>query len=275
MDNFKVYSRTEKSRNVNHRVNQDRHLITEFRFMNDKILKLLIVADGISRCSEGEKAAACAVSSFACAMYQKVVESYLRESNPENYQMTHHLDILEAAVIDAIQTANSDVCAQAGPLQNTGTTISIVAVLDDCAIIANVGDSPVYFYRRETEEFSLVSKLHTVAEENAEEGLYERYSAQYYDHDHILCSSMGSRDTLDEERDIFIDRIEYLQPGDMFLVGSDGAFGRMMEEEIQEIVLEYEKKGKFALKKLFARARMDKHDDQTAILYIKGKNEDA
>ena len=54
----------------------------------------------------------------------------------------------------------------------------------------------------------------------------------------------------------------------VFLVGSDGVFGRMCEQEILDVMKKHIDNGreKFALQRLFLRARRDKNDDQTAVL---------
>ena len=171
---------------------------------------------------------------------------------------------LEEIVKQAVKDANRNVCEQTSPFVETGTTLSVVVILGDYAVLANVGDSPVYYYRSKTKEFQLISSLQTRAEQDVARGKYERYSEEYYENDHIIYSSLGAREELQNE-DIFVNVIGYINSGDMFLVGSDGSFGRMKENEIYQIISGEEEYT--VLKELFEEARKDKDDDQTAVFY--------
>lgn len=263
MEKYKIFKRTEKSKNPDHRVNEDKCLFLEYSFMNDEKLCEMIVADGMGGLADGEKASHLAVKGFAKIMYQKILDLYL-ESDMENFSLTYYADKVETAMKEAMIEANQMVCENSDPFVETGTTLSVVVVLGHYAVIANIGDSPIYYYKKETDEFHLVSQLHTEAEMDVECGLYERYSDEYYSNDHRIYKSIGYKDHLSED-DIYTKVIGYVQSGDLFLIGSDGAFGRMKEEEIFSKV--NQEKENESLKVLFERAREDKNDDQTAILF--------
>lgn len=263
MSNYKIYSRTEKSKDPSHSVNEDSYLYTDYCFMNDEHMRVLTVADGMGGLTDGAGASFHAVSGFTKAVHGELAECYLK-SDKDNFSIAFYADRLEAMLRSAFCMANREVCRNAPPMTETGTTLSVAAILGNYAVIANIGDSPVYYYNAEKKEFSLVSELQTRAEKDVENGLYERYSPEYYAHDHILCKTLGEQEELDEN-DIFVRVIGFLHEGDAFLIGSDGAFGRMQTDEIEEIISE--KRGNEALRLLFDEARIDKNDDQTAILY--------
>lgn len=263
MSNYKVYSRTEKSRDPGHKVNEDSYLYTDYCFMNDEHIRLLMVADGMGGLADGAGASYHAVSGFTQAVYSELAECYLK-SDQENFSIAFYADRMEMMLRSAICRANREVCGNAPRMVETGTTLSVVAVLGNYAVIANIGDSPVYYYDAKEKEFSLVSELQTRAEKDVANGLYERYSPEYYAHDHILCKTLGEKEELDEN-DIFVRVLGFLHEGDTFLIGSDGAFGRLQTDEIEETISG--KRGNDALRLLFDEARIDKNDDQTAILY--------
>lgn len=264
MAKYRVFHRTEQSKDIyHHEVNEDRYMFAEYGLMNDEKLTLLVVADGMGGLSDGAVASHYAIKGFMQSIYENILELYL-ESDNENFSLTYYADELKKMVVTAIIEANKAVCDNAEPFVETGTTLSVVAILGGLAIVANTGDSPVYFYRSETGEFSIVSKLHTVAEQDADVGVYERYSDEYYANDHIIYKSLGNQEQLQEE-DVYVKVVGYLQSGDIFLIGSDGAFGRMREQEILDIV--QQEKETLVLRALFEQARKDKDDDQTAILY--------
>ena len=175
MAKYRIFKRTEKSKDIFHEVNEDHFMIAEYSLMNDETLTLLVVTDGMGGLMDGDKASYYAIKGFMKSIYEKVLDLYLEEDN-ENFSLTHYIDRLQAVIKAAIKDANTMVCDSADPFSEIGTTISVVAILGGCAVVANTGDSPVYYYRQQTDEFSLVSQLHTRAELNVHEGKYKRYS---------------------------------------------------------------------------------------------------
>lgn len=265
--NYRVYTRTEKSKSLDHKVNEDSLMFSEYSFMEDKAIRLLVVADGMGGLEDGDKASRNAILGFLKTFYEKTMLLYM-EADMDGVSMRYYAEQLEQVLIEAVKNANAEVCKNADFLKPTGTTLSAVCIVDNYAIIINVGDSPVYFYRAKSHELKLVSVLQTQAEQEAEAELYERYSAEYYANDHRLYCSLGQYSQLRTE-DIRVASVGCLKNGDMFLLGSDGAFGRMQEYEILELIAPCDKEDEeFIITQLFELARMDKADDQTAILYV-------
>lgn len=267
MDKYRVYMRTKKSKSLNHQVNEDRYFFSEYKFMDDKKICVLIIADGMGGLSEGDKASKNAVLGFSKTFYEKMVSLYM-ETDAELFSISCFADKLERIVKDSIKSANREVCKNADPYVLTGTTFSAVCITDRYAVAANVGDSPIYMYHAKTRRIKLISKLQTKAELDVEVNKYERYSPEYYANEHLLYKSLGEHSELEDE-DIHSCIIGKLEKGDMFLIGSDGAFGRMQEYEILEILDECEKdEEEYILLQLFELAYIDKKDDQTAILFV-------
>ena len=264
---YRIHTNTMKSFVPSHKVNEDRYLFTEFSFMEDKKIRLMIIADGMGGLEDGQIAAQNGVTGFVEAFYQEIMNCYM-DTDMDGFSLKYAVHDVEDAMIRALQSANDRVCENADYMKPTGSTLSAVCIFEDFAIVINVGDSPVYFYRDAKKQMKLVSVLQTKAEQDVFKGLYERYSEEYYANDHRIYCSLGQYGDLAPE-DICVTSIGKLKPGDLFLLGSDGAFGRMSEAEIKEL-LEYCADGAegFILAKLFDRAREDKYDDQTAILYI-------
>lgn len=264
---YRIYDGTEKSQA--HPVNEDSYMFSEYVFQRDKSIRQLVVADGMGGLEDGEKASSDAVNGFLSAMYSEFVNIYLKNAGMEGFSLSYAEKEVERAMVCAINSANHAVCSHAAsPLRATGTTISAVCIMDDFAVVANVGDSPVFFYKKRTGQLRLVSTLQTQAEQEVADGLYERYSADYYANEHRIYCSLGQYNIL-EEGDICVSAIGGLSEGDMILMGSDGAFGRLQIQEILELIqgcpVEEED---FILPQLFELARMDKEDDQTAFLYV-------
>lgn len=268
---YRICTQTEKANSFNHKVNEDSYLFSEYTFMEDKKIRLLIVADGMGGLEDGEQASANAVKGFAKAFYNKMLECYVR-ANEDAFFATYFADKIKEVIKDSICEANREVCENTEAFKQTGSTISVVCIVDDYAIVANVGDSPVYFYRAKTGKLNLVSTLHTQAELDVEAGIYERYTGEYYRNDHKIYNSLGQFRNLNKE-DISCNMIGRLKDGDSFLIGSDGAFGLLLKTEIQEVIEECfgEYEG-FLLTRLFEEASEGKDDDRTAIFYVVTEN---
>ena len=270
---YRIYTRTEKSRDASHEINQDRYLFSQYVFNEDGQINLLLVADGMGGLEDGEKSSQNALKGFAKYFYEKAADLYLN-AQMDGFSISYFAKDAERIIKDAICAANETVCKNADEFKQTGTTISVVCIIGKYAITANVGDSPIYFYRSKTKSMSLVSTLQTQAEEDVKAGCYERYSADYYRNDHILRQCLGQYSKLNEE-DICCQKIGRLETGDKFLLGSDGAFGKIMEEDIFELLDECSsiEEEEYVLPLLFNRARIGKKDDQTALFYVVAEEE--
>lgn len=266
----RVYSRSEKSRSFSHPVNEDRLMICEYSFMGDEKITLLVIADGMGGLEDGEKAAADAVYGFVNDFHEKLVQLYMG-AHGEAFSMAYCAEHLEQLMADSVAAANRNVCAKADPLKATGSTLSAVCILENMGIAANVGDSPIYFFRASDGELTLVSTLQTQSERDVAEGKYERYSGEYYANNHRLYCSLGQYTEL-EEKDICVATVRGLEPGDRFLMGSDGAFGLLYKDKLLDLILDTQEEGAL-LRQLFRAVREDEvTDDQTAILYVFGED---
>lgn len=265
--NNRIYTRTEKSRNIFHENNEDSRFYGTYFLMNDDRVTVLNVADGISSAADSRIASQRAVTGFTEAFHAGLVAEYA--SAPDGYSISHHLDRVKEIAVSAMCAANRKVCENIDEFTPTGTTLSVVILVDNNMICLNVGDSPVYYYSAKADEFSLISTVQTRAEADYLEGKCERYDEDYFRTDHIITSALGNMSSgnraLFDEKRICVRIQEKLATGDRILIGSDGCFGRMREERIWEII--NQSNGHRALKELFEEARKDKNDDQTAILF--------
>lgn len=271
MPQFRVSMLSAKSLETSHSVNEDHYVYEEYRFSEGKLIRLIVVCDGMGGIgmAEGDKASLFAVETFSASIHRQLLQAGIcnkLDFSEDGFEKTSAW--LETEVLPrAAEEANSAVYEKTNPLAECGTTLTAALVIDQYAVILNIGDSPAYFYRAETDEMVLVSELQTLAELEVQEGRYERYSDSYYNKSHILSHCLGEYDIIERDR-IYIQRLPELCSGDMLLVGSDGVFGRMSEQEILDVMKKHieNRRDKFALQRLFQRARRDKNDDQTAVL---------
>lgn len=176
---------------------------------------LYIVADGVGGADAGE-----------------VASQYASEQTLHHYLQPIQFDTLGARLIEAMQSANTDLrrlAAERDDSRRMATTMVAVAVQDGHAYIGNVGDSRAYLWRRGvisqvTRDQSLVARL-------VEEGALTAEEALRYPYKNVILYSLGS------ERRPPIDLFEVeLEPGDLLLLCSDGLTRHVSDEEIAHII---------------------------------------
>ncbi|HXX43196.1 MAG TPA: protein phosphatase 2C domain-containing protein [Candidatus Acidoferrales bacterium] len=177
---------------------------------------LFAVADGVGGHDLGEVASHAAV--------ECVLEGF-REASPAE----PHTTLLERL----IKTANTRVI-DAGHAASPGgsrmaTTFVACALRYDRAAIAHVGDSRCYLIRRG--HANLLTRDHTVANEQVRLGIISASEASGSGTHHLLMRSLGS------ELFVNVDVQEHqVLPGDVLVLCSDGLHGSVSGSEIAAVV---------------------------------------
>jgi protein phosphatase len=172
----------------------------------------------------GEVASGKAISSASEILMRDYLSHILAPDAPFDAQ--HAQDALRRAVL----YANEAVRSAGQSLGNDmGTTITMVLVVGDRAMIANVGDSRTYIYRdgklrRISKDHSLVMRLVELGQ-IAEEDIY------IHPQRNAVLRSLG--DQPDIEVDCFEER---LAPGDALLLCSDGQWEMTHDPEMEQIL---------------------------------------
>ncbi|MCB9422701.1 MAG: Stp1/IreP family PP2C-type Ser/Thr phosphatase [Ardenticatenaceae bacterium] len=180
---------------------------------------LYIVADGVGGADAGEVA-----SQYAS---ERVIEHYLNDNLDLGYG---------ERLWRAMQAANTDLrqmVAERGDDSRMATTMVALIFQGLQVFIGNVGDSRGYHWRNGrirqiTKDQSLVAKL-------VEEGAITEEEAFNHPRKNVILYSLGSEK--EPKIDIFEETAE---PGDIFLLCSDGLTRHVHDEEIQEVLTHQE-----------------------------------
>jgi PPM family protein phosphatase len=222
---FRVWATTDVGRQ---RVgNEDSYYI-------DPSAGLFLVLDGMGGHRAGEVASKMAMESIVAFFREHVHQDPATQSVFEAYDahFTYEANLLRQAVLNA----NRDVLQHSRTkeeYQGMGSTVAALAVKDFTASMINVGDSRVYLIKSGVIE--QLSKDHTLAEDQVERGLITREEARDSQLRHILSSVIG----VDGRIRIHMDEL-VINPGDMFLLCTDGLVAVMDDDEILEYLLEAE-----------------------------------
>ncbi|HHV65250.1 MAG TPA: Stp1/IreP family PP2C-type Ser/Thr phosphatase [Peptococcaceae bacterium] len=182
---------------------------------------LFAVADGMGGHNAGEVASRLAIE-------------YLRLKAAE--LKTLPVDSLQDWMEKAIALANKEiyeVSLQEAGTEGMGTTITALVLKENKAVIGHVGDSRIYLWRDYT--LSLLSEDHSMVNELVRLGQLSEEKAKHHPHKNILSRALGIEKTI--KVDCF--QLE-TQPGDIFLLCTDG-FSNVIDEE--EMVREFSASG--------------------------------
>lgn len=199
--------------------NQDSFLITE-PDDHDVLTRrgvLSVLTDGMGGLEDGKLASRLAVETVSRAYY--------------TYQGG-----ARAAIEAAVKEANSAIHRRAtdgGGNRQMGSTVTALAIVGDNALIAQIGDSRAYRYR--SGALRQLTRDHSLVYELLERGEIERDSEEYMFHRNILTRGLGLR------KEVEVDVFELLcvEPGDTFLLSSDGLHELVSEAEMSTILARY------------------------------------
>jgi serine/threonine protein phosphatase PrpC len=175
------------------------------------------VADGMGGAAGGEVA-----SQVALAKLQALV------ANDERLTME--------TLVDAVQAANRAVYERALDdlhLRGMGTTVTGVALAEHdgeaCLVVVNVGDSRTYVVHEG--HLLQITRDHTLVEELVEAGEITADEAKSHPRRHIITRALGVEPMVD------VDAWEAApQPGDRYLVCSDGLFNEIDDDLIAAVL---------------------------------------
>ncbi|MBI5706923.1 MAG: serine/threonine-protein phosphatase [Armatimonadetes bacterium] len=157
------------------------------------------------------------------------------------------------ALSTAVRAANRLVldCSRAIPSRRgMGTTLSALAVIQDAAWIAHVGDSRIYRLRLPSASqseslpsdlgprtsdlgppFLQLTKDHTWVEDAVASGMFTREEAERHQYRHVLTRAIGTED------DVIVDVERFnVQEGDVYLLCSDGVMNHVSDSRLEEVL---------------------------------------
>lgn len=176
---------------------------------------LLIVADGMGGHRGGATASRLAASEISRRASEETIDD-ARERLRAAFEGANRV-ILEQS-------------AQSPELRGMGTTCSALLIDGDRAITGHVGDSRVYRLRDGTME--QLTDDHSLVATMVREGLLTSEEAEVHPRRNVLQRSVGVA------ADVEIDVSEWfpLEPGDKFLLCSDGLHGVVRLEELSDLL---------------------------------------
>jgi len=216
------YAGTDVGRQRDH--NEDNHLV-------DEELGLFVGADGVGGGNAGEVASALLVeeAGLGGAELQPLLRHYkARRDEATRQQLIHRLPRIIESANDRIYS----MAMQNPAMRGMATTVVMLVTLGEDAFVCHAGDSRLYLFRdgttfQITEDHSLVMRLY-------KKGLLSKEEMATHPRKNIILRSVGSQPNVEVDT-LYLD----VQPGDVFLLCSDGFSDLATEEEMTALFHNY------------------------------------
>jgi protein phosphatase len=199
----------------------------EDALFRDDELRLYVVADGMGGHAAGEVA-----SSEAVDTVHGMVKRGLATIGDLTQPLTEARARAACRVLEgAIQAATYIVFAIAElerDKSGMGTTITAALVVGGSLVIGQVGDSRIYQIREEAA--IQVTEDHTLIAWQIKQGIISADEARMSPHRNVITRAVGNRDYVEVDTSVIT-----VNPGDRYLLCSDGLHGYLHLDEIAEI----------------------------------------
>lgn len=186
-------------------------------------VSLFVLADGMGGHNAGEVASKMAVDSVIKFISERFNLSLYNEDNG------YVLNLITSAIND-INSSMFNISSHNENYSGMGTTIVILAVVQDKAYIANVGDSRCYLISDTT--MQQLTTDHSYIGELVRDGTISKAEARTHPKRNEITRAIGVSSVVIPDI-VTID----IKPDSTFLLCSDGLTNELEEEEIREIVV--------------------------------------
>lgn len=191
---------------------------------------VFVVADGMGGHAAGEVASRMAT--------ETVHQTLVGAPDPEETRLVRDhesedpADILRERLRYAMNQASIRIRREAELRPETrgmGTTLVVLVVDGDQAHLAHVGDSRAYLFR--DGRLVRLTRDHTVVQQEIDAGRLTPELARLLPHKHILTQSVGFHGPVEPDTTTRV-----VEPGDIFVLCSDGMTDPLDDDSIQRIV---------------------------------------
>ena len=190
---------------------------------SDAVHGLVVLADGMGGYNAGEVA-----SGMATAVITTEMARALESVRPQEFDPQSRGPNAERLIREQILKANTSIyqAAQSQPqYAGMGTTLVTCLFYDNRISIAHVGDSRLYRFRRG--RFEQLTMDHSLLQELVDRGFYSQEEAARSTNRNYVTRALGVEPTVQVE----VQEAE-VQPGDVYLLCSDGLPDMVEDEDI-------------------------------------------
>lgn len=192
----------------------------------DESLGLVLLADGMGGYEGGEVASNLAVSTVL-ETFRQPLAAHWHEA-----EWTREISEPVLKLYAAVSHSNQVVyeTAQRQPeYRGMGTTLLAAYFHDNRVTLAHIGDSRIYLWRKQ--ELSQLTIDHTVVQRQIEKGEITPEEAPFSEYHGVLTRALGIDPVVEVDM-----REVVTQPGDIYLLCSDGCYDMLTDDEMVAIL---------------------------------------
>ncbi|MBI1398130.1 MAG: Stp1/IreP family PP2C-type Ser/Thr phosphatase [Betaproteobacteria bacterium] len=193
----------------------------------DSSIGLAVLADGMGGYNAGEVASGIAVALITSEMRQAITKTGLHSLGQEDgdAQTVRLLKGIVAKTNTSIfESANSQP-----QYAGMGTTLVVALFRDNRISVAHIGDSRLY--RLRNEKLDQITRDHSLLQEQIDSGMLSKEAARRSQNKNLVTRALGIEPEVEAEIHTYD-----VEPGDIFLLCSDG-LNDMVEDEDIELTL--------------------------------------
>lgn len=187
-------------------------------------LGFAILADGMGGYNAGEVA-----SGLATMVLSAELETALAHNAAHEIERASGLSFAHRCLLDKVAVANAAIynaAASQPQYAGMGTTLVSAIFYDNQVTVAHIGDSRLYRLRGDA--FEAITRDHSLLQEQIDCGLITADEARFSQNKNLVLRALG----VDPEVDVEIHDYR-VQPGDIYLLCSDGLNDMVDDEDIQ------------------------------------------
>ena len=209
------------------------------------------VADGMGGHAAGEIASHLAIETLREVLHRD-------DTSGEPMDLEAEAEWLRGAIVEA----NRRICDSIrlhDERRGMGTTVVAVVQSGQEAVVGHVGDSRLYLLRGD--ELDRLTSDHSWVNEQVKLGLMNDDTAQRHPMRNIVTRALGSRP------DVLVDLTSLqVQPGDVFLLCSDGLNTMLADEQIHALVLAHRHDPEAACRALIEETNRHGGEDNVTVV---------
>ena len=225
---------------------------------------ILAVADGMGGHAYGEQASEQTLRKLSLSLFESLTVESSINSLPQQLSDLSP-DRLSKSLQDALKAANEHIrrIVKQNNWGVSGSTVVVAAILENTAVVINLGDSPLFHYQARARKTTQITEDHTVAGVLQRSGMITAEMARHHEGRSRLQFFVGCSHLPPELQTYTIE----LEPNDILLLCSDGVSGSLLPEDINKILTSQQnlkEKAKSLVDKALANQETD---NQTLILW--------
>jgi protein phosphatase len=226
----------------------------------DASIGVAVLADGMGGYNAGEVASGMATTVLTTELQHLLASGEVQGMNGEAGR-----DRVASLLRAEIAKANASIfqAAQSQPqYAGMGTTLVVALFYDNRVTVAHIGDSRVY--RLRGDDLTQITKDHSLLQEQIDSGMITPEQARFSQNKNLVTRALGIDPTVDPEV-----REYETQPGDLWLLCSDGLNDMVSDEDIGMTLQALSSNLKLAAQQLVQMANDNGGRDNVSVVLVR------